>query len=77
MIQIMIDETTAKAISEAADQIELVDPNGNRVGVCSASLPEPLFTDEDIALAKQALAAPGPRRPFSETIRKLEAQDNE
>lgn len=55
MAHITIDEQQAKIVLEASDEIEVRDPQGNRLGFVSRS-----FNAAEIAEAKRRLASNGP-----------------
>jgi hypothetical protein len=65
-----VDNTQAKLIVEAQGTVEIRDRRGNHLGFVAHG-----FSAEDIALAKQRLAADGPRfttREVLDHLRSLE-----
>lgn len=72
MNHIVVDEQTARAISEAGETVEVRDSQGRHLGVLSRGVSE-----RDIALAQERLASDAPRYTTKEVLdrlRSLEAQ---
>jgi hypothetical protein len=78
MTQIILDSTQAQIFVQARDQIQFCDADGNLLGVLAPATkpdaPDDIFTPEEIAAAKRALAAPGPRRTTKEVLERLRAK---
>ncbi len=68
MVCIVLNEEQSKLIASATDRIELRDQNGRHLGFVSS-----YATEEDIRLAKEALASDDERHTFAEVRARLES----
>ena len=68
MIRIVVQADIADQIRRSEGQIELVDDQGNRVGVVRRPP-----TEEEINYAKSRLGSKGPKLTVDELITKVEA----
>jgi hypothetical protein len=68
MIRIVVQADVADQIRRADGQVELVDAEGNRVGVVRRPP-----TEDDIQYAKSRLGSEGPKVTVDELIAKVEA----
>jgi hypothetical protein len=73
MSSIILTPDQVQVLNESADAIVVLDPSGKVVGKIARSQPDPHFSDEDIAAAKAALRAPGPRHTTAEVLARLRA----
>jgi len=68
MIRIVVQEEVADQIRRSDGQIELVDSQGQRLGIVRRAP-----TDEEIMVAKSRVGAKGPKFTVDELIAKIEA----
>ena len=68
MIRIVVQEEVADQIRRSDGQIELVDSQGQRLGVVHRAP-----TDEEIMVAKSRVGAKGPKFTVDELIAKIDA----
>ncbi len=68
MIRIVVESDLADQIRRADGQVELVDDQGNRIGVVRRRP-----TEDEIAFAKSRIGSEGPRVTVDKLIAKLEA----
>ena len=68
MIRIVVQADVAEQIRRSDGQIELVDEQGNRIGVVRRPP-----TDEEIKYAKSRVGSTGPKITVDELIAKVEA----
>lgn len=68
MIRIVVHADVAEQIRSSEGQIELVDEQGNRVGIVRRPP-----TDEEIKYAKSRIGGAGPKFTVDELISKVEA----
>jgi hypothetical protein len=69
MIRIVVQAEVADQIRHATGQVELVDDQGNRVGVVRCPP-----TDDEIAYAKSRVGSAGRKFTVDELIAKVETQ---
>lgn len=72
MARIFVTEDQARTLAEATGTVEIVDVDGNRLGFFARP-----FTDDDIAIARQRLAADEPRRTTQQVLERLKLLENE
>jgi len=72
MAHIVVDDEQARIISESAENVEIRDRTGRRLGFVAHG-----FTDEDIALAQQRLASSEPRQTSQEVLKHIESLESE
>ena len=63
MQPIVVDDQQAKLITETKETLEIRDPQGRHIGYLAH-----LYTDEDIAIARQRLASGEPRYTTQEVL---------
>jgi len=68
MIRIVVQEEVADQIRRSDGQIELVDSQGQRLGIVRRAP-----TDEEIMVAKSRVGGKGPKFTVDELIAKIEA----
>lgn len=68
MIQIVVQRDVAEQIRQSEGHIELVDDQGQRIGVVSRPP-----TSDEIAFAKSRIGGTGPKLSIEELIAKVEA----
>lgn len=68
MIRIIVQSDIADQIRRAEGQVELVDDQGNRIGVVRRPP-----TDNEIEVAKAKMGSTGPKVTIDELIAKVEA----
>lgn len=66
MVQVVATADQAKVLAESTDCVEIVDANGNRLGMV---LRPP--SDEDIQIAKDRIAGDGKRYTTEEVVSRL------
>ncbi len=71
MIHITVSDEQAKLIARTRENIEIRDPAGRHLGYIAHD-----FTDEEIALARKALASPGPRYSTAEVLEHLRSLES-
>ena len=72
MAKIVVDEQQARAVAAAEDTLEIVAPDGRRVGYAVRE-----FTAAEIAAAKRAHASDQPRRTTAEVLESLKSLDRQ
>lgn len=68
MIRITVHADLADQIRKSDGQVELVDQNGNRLGIVRRPP-----TDEEIRFAKSRIGTVGPKVTFDELIARVES----
>ncbi len=68
MIQVVVESHVADQIRRAEGQVELVDDQGNRIGVVRRPP-----TEDDIRFAKSRIGSKGPKVTVDELITKVKA----
>ena len=68
MIRIIVESNVADQIRRAEGQVELVDDQGNRVGIVRRPP-----TEDEIKFAKSRIGSKGPKVAVDELIAKVEA----
>lgn len=66
MTHIVVDDEQAKLLAQACGTVEIRDSHGKQLGYVA-----PVFTDEDIAIAKRRLASDEPRRTTQQVLERL------
>jgi hypothetical protein len=70
MIRIVATEEQAKKIAEARESVEVVDPQGNRLGYLARS-----FSDEDLRIARERLSSNEERRSTQMVVERLKSME--
>jgi hypothetical protein len=70
MIRVVATEEQAKTIAEARECVEVVDPQGNRLGYLARS-----FSDKDLQIARQRLSSNEERRSTQMVVERLKSME--
>ena len=66
MTRVILSAEQAQLVSSTTDLIELVDPQGNVLGVCS-----PLWNESEIQIAQQRAKSDGPWLTTAQVLERL------
>ena len=70
VIRIVATEEQAKKIADARESVEVVDPQGNRLGYLARS-----FSDEDLRIATERLSSNEERRSTRMVVERLKSME--
>ena len=68
MVRIVATPVQAKLFAESADEVEVVDVHGNRLGYLARP-----FTQDDVRLAIERMQSKGPRRTTQEVLQRFQS----